>query len=56
MQDFPKHVEETVQTLAEIHRLHHSNTRPSEKFVARLTSRMSQPGFLIFITALYDDN
>jgi uncharacterized membrane protein len=53
VQDFPKHVEETVQTLAEIHRLHHSNTRPSEKFVARLTSRMSQPGFLIFITALF---
>jgi uncharacterized membrane protein len=40
-----------VQTLSEIHRLHHSNTRPSDRFVARLTGRMSQPGFLLFITA-----
>jgi len=51
VQDFPRHVEETVQTLAEIHRAHHSHTQPSDKFVARLTGRMSQPGFLIFITA-----
>jgi uncharacterized membrane protein len=53
VQDFPRHVEETVQTLAEIHRLHHTNTRPSERFVARLTGRMAQPGFLIFVTAIF---
>ncbi len=50
MPEFPKHIEETVEALAEIHREHHRNTPAIEKFVARTTAFMAQPRFLLLVT------
>ena len=53
MPELPKHVEETVEALAEIHREHHRNTPAIEKFVARTTAYMSQPRFLLIVTLAF---
>jgi len=50
MPEFPRHVEETVQALADIHREHHSKTPRIEKFVAKTAAYMAQPRFLLVVT------
>jgi|SRR5579863_238700 len=53
MPEFPKHVEETVQALVDIHREHHRKTPAIEKIVARTIGFMAQPRFLLIVTLAF---
>jgi uncharacterized membrane protein len=53
MVEFPKHVEETVQALVDIHERHHRKTPPIERIVAKATQRMAEPKFLVLTAAAF---
>jgi uncharacterized membrane protein len=44
--NLPAHIEETVQSLAQLHADHHQNATPHERAVARTTALLAHPWFI----------
>ena len=49
----PNHVEQTVETIAELHREHHRRATPSQKVVAQLTGLVGRPRFVGAVTIVF---
>ncbi len=49
----PTHIEQTIETIAELHRQHHRRATPSQKAVAQLTAAASQPRFVGLLTVVF---
>jgi uncharacterized membrane protein len=53
MVEFPKHVEETVQALVEIHDEHHRKTPRIERFVVKAAARVAEPRFVLVVAIAF---
>ncbi|MGZ3272999.1 MAG: DUF1003 domain-containing protein [Caulobacteraceae bacterium] len=49
----PAHIEQTIETIAELHRQHQRRATPSQKVVAQLTAAASQPRFVGLMTLVF---
>lgn len=49
----PAHIEQTIETITELHRQHERRATPSQKVVAQLTAAASQPRFVGLLTVVF---
>ncbi len=49
----PSHIEQTVETIAELHRAHHRRATPSQRVVAQLTAVVGRPRFVVAVTVVF---
>ena len=49
----PAHIEQTIETITELHRQHQRRATPSQKVVAQLTAAASQPRFVGLMTLVF---
>lgn len=49
----PPHIEQTVETIAELHRAHHRRATPSQRVVAQLTALVGRPRFVGAVTVVF---
>ena len=49
----PTHIEQVVETIAELHREHHRRATPSQKAVAQLTGLVGRPRFVGAVTVVF---
>lgn len=50
--ELPAHVEETLQTMAQLHAQHYSAATPLQKFLEKLTVQAARPSFTVAVTML----